>query len=354
MHYAPSASQFILDSASFTNGDFTNTKALHSCMHRHTTPHGYCWGSMNERAQVLNSVPSDNGRIAKAMGWQGLKWTKTPRTSGNTRHPFSSHHLCPPNTAFGWPIWTHLVRQTCGMLLVPTWATKSLQKNHGIQRGDPKTWVLSKGWFYQSTKMSFWRSLLGNWCKSLLKKVSFLTVISKMFVHLQSTHSRRQSHKGVATPFGTFANGRLEALEGLTLSVSIMSYNVYIGIPSLDSICRVMAKNWLVTGQCAHLPPIEQLKMFPALRVSSCCSQIHTQPDWLVTWHHAPPDTLRWCQSEGNWEGLHRAHRASYAKDFAAVTIFLTTALCVWHATRARDHEVMESEEVLFNHVQKS
>lgn len=80
---------------SFTNGDFTNTKALHSCMHRHTTPHGYCWGSMNERAQVLNSVPSDNGRIAQAMGWKCLKWTKTTRTSGNTRlvRAIPSHHI---------------------------------------------------------------------------------------------------------------------------------------------------------------------------------------------------------------------------------------------------------------------
>ena len=115
---------------SFTNGDFTNTKALHSCMHRHTTPHGYCWGSMNERAQVLNSVPSDNGRIPVMKIQQPKPWaenvwneqrlTKTPRTSGNTDPipAIPSHHIIfalqtPPLDGQSGPISCAMRHATC-------------------------------------------------------------------------------------------------------------------------------------------------------------------------------------------------------------------------------------------------
>ena len=247
--------------------------------------------------------------VAQTMVWKCLKWTNTPRTSGNTRHPFSSHHLCPPNAAFGWPIWTHVVRQACGMLLVPMWATKSLQKNHGIQGGAPKSWVLSKGCFSSLQKC-------------LSEGVCWATGANLLKVAKLPENTR-------------WAFWSLKRLKFSNFMLSDLK--VYESMGSLNSICRVMAKNCLVTGQCAHWPPTEPLKLFPALRVSSC-SQIHAQPDWLVTWHHAPPDILWWCQSEGNWEGLHRAYHASYAKDFAAVTIFLTTALCV-----ACDHKGQRS-----------
>ena len=88
---------------SFTNGDFTNTKALHSCMHRHTTPHGYCWGSMNERAQVLNSVPSIPSGGFRSWKFtrcpsQGLKMSEMNKDTQNIREHISdtaipSHHI---------------------------------------------------------------------------------------------------------------------------------------------------------------------------------------------------------------------------------------------------------------------
>ena len=187
------------------------------------------------------------------------------------------------------------------------------------------------------------------------KRWAFLTVISKMFVHLQSTHSRRQSHKGVATPFGTFANGRLEALEGLTLSVSIMSYNVYIGIPSLDSICRghgqKLVGDWAVCSLATNwaakdVPRATGLKL---LLTNSHPTRLTRDMAPRPPWHSSVVPVRRQLGRVAPCTPCILCERLCSCHNFLDHCI-----VCVACGQGARDHEVMESEEVLFNHVQKS